>query len=108
MPAISKITQQLQEQDFTMPFGITELLLQSYGEVIRLFPAWPREQIARFHSLRAEVTYVVTSLADLVGSWITFDLNFTVRQTVRPPHKDSYSLPERELGDEFHPTFLHS
>lgn len=38
----------LQVEDFAMPFSITELLCQSYGEVIRLFPAWPRDKGASF------------------------------------------------------------
>ena len=51
----------LQVEDFTMPFAISELLLQSYGEVIRLFPAWPRDRAARFESLRAEGGFLVSS-----------------------------------------------
>jgi hypothetical protein len=51
----------LQVEDFTMPFAIAELLLQSYGDVIRLFPAWPRDKTARFTSLRAEGGFLVSS-----------------------------------------------
>ena len=51
----------LQVEDFTMPFVISELLLQSYGEVIRLFPAWPKDKWARFTSLRTEGGFLVSS-----------------------------------------------
>ena len=51
----------LQVEDFTMPLSITELLLQSYNEVIRLFPAWPQEKQARFELLRAEGGFLVSS-----------------------------------------------
>lgn len=37
----------LQAEDFTMPLAIAELLMQSYGRTIRLFPAWPKEKTAR-------------------------------------------------------------
>ncbi|MBI3942795.1 MAG: hypothetical protein HY326_07255, partial [Chloroflexi bacterium] len=51
----------LQVEDFAMPFSITELLFQSYGEVIRLFPAWPKDKRASFTSLRAEGGFLVSS-----------------------------------------------
>jgi len=48
-------------KDVHMPFTISELLLQSYGEAIRLFPAWPREKSARFDTFRAEGGFLVSS-----------------------------------------------
>jgi len=51
----------LQVEDFTMPFVIAELLMQSYGRVIRLFPVWPKEKAVSFTSLRAEGGFLVSS-----------------------------------------------
>ena len=55
----------------------SELLLQSYGEVIRLFPAWPRDKAARFTSLRAEGGFLVS--ASLEGGEIS---STTIHSTV--------------------------
>lgn len=51
----------LQVEDFTMPFVIAERLMQSYGRVIRLFPAWSKEKAASFTTLRAEGGFLVSS-----------------------------------------------
>jgi len=48
-------------EDVHMPFVISELLLQSYGGVIRLFPAWPKAKSASFTTLRAEGGFLVSS-----------------------------------------------
>jgi len=48
-------------EDVHMPLYICELLLQSYGGIIRLFPAWPRDKSASFESLRAEGGFLVSS-----------------------------------------------
>jgi len=41
--------------------GINEMLLQSHGKVLRLFPVWPRESNARFGRLRAVGAFLVSS-----------------------------------------------
>ena len=51
----------IQVEDYTMPFVISELLFQSYGGILRLFPAWPRDKNARFESLRSEGGFLVSS-----------------------------------------------
>ena len=40
-------------QQFGFSMAVGELLLQSVGDVIRVFPAWPPERAAEFHDLRA-------------------------------------------------------
>ena len=43
-------------------FGaVTEMLLQSHDGVVRLFPCWPKEQDARFGSLRAVGGFLVSA-----------------------------------------------
>jgi hypothetical protein len=50
---------------YTEMFGaalpVTELLVQSVGGVIRVFPAWPMEIPASFASLRAQGGFLVTA-----------------------------------------------
>ena len=41
--------------------AITELLLQSVENVIRIFPAWPKDKDARFAGLRAQGGFLVTA-----------------------------------------------
>ncbi|MEI6784192.1 MAG: glycoside hydrolase family 95-like protein [Verrucomicrobiota bacterium] len=40
---------------------VSEMLLQSVGGIIRLFPAWPKQTDARFDRLRAEGGFVVSA-----------------------------------------------
>ena len=40
---------------------VSEMLLQSVGGIIRLFPAWPKDKDARFDRLRAEGGFVVSA-----------------------------------------------
>jgi hypothetical protein len=48
---------------------VTELLLQSVGDVIRIFPAWPTSTDAQFTNLPAQGGFEVS--ASLVGGKIT-------------------------------------
>jgi len=48
--------------------GVTEMLMQSHEDVIRLFPAWPKDLDARFGTLRANGAFLVS--ADLKGGTI--------------------------------------
>ena len=85
----------LQVEDFTMPFAITELLLQSYGEVIRLFPAWPTDKSARFESLRAEGAFLVSS--SLEGGEIGLT---RIHSTVGGTCRIQWPQGEMEIRDE--------
>ncbi len=50
---------------YTEQFGATmvlsELLIQSVGDVIRVFPAWPKQRNARFRQLRTQGGFLVSS-----------------------------------------------
>jgi len=41
--------------------AVSELLLESVGVVIRVFPAWPKERDARFENLRAQGGFLVSA-----------------------------------------------
>ncbi|MHB1355652.1 MAG: glycosyl hydrolase family 95 catalytic domain-containing protein [Anaerolineae bacterium] len=49
------------ENQYMPILGIAEMLLQSQGDVIRLFPYWPREQAAAFSTLRARGGFLVSA-----------------------------------------------
>lgn len=48
-------------ENFSLPAVINECLLQSYNGVIRLFPNWPPDQKAAFHTLRAVGGFLVSA-----------------------------------------------
>jgi hypothetical protein len=48
-------------EDVMHPLLISELLIQSHNELIRLFPLWPKEKRASFSTLRAEGGFLVSS-----------------------------------------------
>jgi hypothetical protein len=48
-------------EQFAAGMVLSELLLQSVDDVIRVFPAWPEQQDARFHELRAQGGFLVSS-----------------------------------------------
>ncbi|HQK95651.1 MAG TPA: hypothetical protein PLD23_19290 [Armatimonadota bacterium] len=58
---------------WTETLGITaplqEMLLQSYGGVIRIFPVWPRHVAARFRTFRAEGAFLIS--ASCAGGAVT-------------------------------------
>jgi len=49
-------------ENFALPVVITECLMQSYQGEIRLFPNWPNDKKAEFHSLRAVGGFLVSAL----------------------------------------------
>ncbi|MBX3178419.1 MAG: hypothetical protein KF886_13750 [Candidatus Hydrogenedentes bacterium] len=54
----------LYTEQFGVVLPISELLLQSAGGVIRVFPAWPPDQAASFEQLRAEGGFLVSAKHD--------------------------------------------
>ena len=48
-------------EQFATAMAVGELLLQSVGDVIRVFPAWPKDRPARFRQLRAQGGFLVSS-----------------------------------------------
>lgn len=53
------------EHQSIVPNAIQEMLLQSHENVIRFFPCWPKDQDARFGTLRARGAFLVS--AELKG-----------------------------------------
>jgi hypothetical protein len=47
-------------EQFAAAYAIGELLLQSVGDILRVFPAWPADQQARFTHLRTEGGFLVS------------------------------------------------
>ncbi len=52
------------ENQYFPILGITEMLLQSQGNVIRLFPYWPMQQSASFSGFRARDGFIVSASWD--------------------------------------------
>jgi len=58
-------------ENFALPVVINESLMQSYDGTIRLFPNWPLEKDAEFHTLRAAGAFLVSaSLENKKVHWI--------------------------------------
>jgi hypothetical protein len=49
-------------ENFSCSGAITELLLQSVDDIIRIFPAWPINMDASFRDLRAQGGFLVSAL----------------------------------------------
>jgi alpha-L-fucosidase 2 len=48
-------------ENFSLPFVIDECLMQSYDGALRLFPNWPLDKAAEFHTLRAVGAFLVSA-----------------------------------------------
>jgi len=48
-------------EQFATTMAVTELLVQSVGDVVRVFPAWPLERPASFRALRAQGGFLVSA-----------------------------------------------
>lgn len=62
--------------------GVAELLLQSQGGVIRLFPGWPPERAARFSGLPARGGFIVDA-EQHGGGWATARIHSALGGTCR-------------------------
>ena len=51
-------------EQFGASMAVSELLLQSVGDIIRVFPAWPADKPARFRNLRAQGGFLVSADQD--------------------------------------------
>ena len=67
-------------EQFAATTVVSELLLQSVGDVIRVFPAWPKDKPARFETLRAQGGFSVS--AELKQGEVT---RVEIRSTVGGP-----------------------
>ncbi len=61
---------------------VSELLLQSVGNVIRVFPAWPQDQDAGFITLRAQGGFLVTA-EQIAGKVTKLEITSTVGGKLR-------------------------
>ena len=61
---------------------VTEFLLQSAGDIIRVFPCWPKDQAASFCSLRAQGGFLV-SASQQAGKVVTLEIASTVGGRLR-------------------------
>jgi len=48
-------------EQFAASMAVSELLLQSVDDILRVFPAWPKEKPARFENLRAQGGFMVSA-----------------------------------------------
>ena len=48
-------------EQFAVSMAVSELLLQSVGDIVRVFPAWPKDKEARFQDLRAQGGFLVSA-----------------------------------------------
>jgi len=64
-------------EQFGASMAVSELLVQSVGDLVRVFPAWPKERDARFDGLRAQGGFLVS--AEQKGGRIT---QVTITSTV--------------------------
>lgn len=95
-------------EQFGVSMAISELLLQSVGDVIRLFPAWPKERDARFQNLRAQGGFLITAelekgqigpieIASTVGGKLRFESPWKeVRMRKQRGAKERILVPDRE------------
>ena len=76
--------------------GLTaELLLQCVGDTIRVFPAWPKGQDARFTDLRAQGGFLV-SAEQKDGQVVRLEITSTVGGRLRLLHPRTGALTERD------------
>ncbi len=71
---------------YTEQFGaaqaISELLLQSVGDIVRVLPAWPLEKPVRFHQLRAQGGFLVSGGCE-DGRMLHIEVQSTAGGTLR-------------------------
>lgn len=76
--------------------GLTaELLVQSVGGIVRVFPAWPKEHDARFTGLRAEGGFLV-SAEQRAGRVVKLEITSTVGGRLRLLDPWTNEVGERE------------
>jgi hypothetical protein len=80
---------------------VTELLLQSVGGAIRIFPAWPSAADARFHNLLAEGGFEV-SAEQVGGTIVNVKIRSTAGGTVKllSPWKGGFKAIDEASGAE--------
>jgi hypothetical protein len=61
---------------------VTEFLMQSVGDIIRVFPCWPKDQPASFRQLRAQGGFLVSS-SQQAGKVVILEITSTVGGRLR-------------------------
>jgi len=61
---------------------VTEFLMQSVGDIIRVFPCWPKEQDAKFNNMRAQGGFLV-SAEQIDGNVAKIEITSTVGGKLR-------------------------
>ena len=69
-------------EQFASTMAVSELLIQSVGDIIRVFPAWPKDTPARFVDLRTQGGFLV-SAAQVDGAVRALRIISTVGGTLR-------------------------
>jgi hypothetical protein len=78
---------------------VTEFLMQSVGDVIRVFPCWPKEQDAKFTNLRAQGGFLV-SAEQKNGQVIKLEITSTVGGRLRLLNPWTGKIVERTTRPE--------
>ena len=69
-------------EQFAASMAVSELLMQSVGDIIRVFPAWPKDKDARFRNLRAQGGFLVSAQqknGEATGIEVTATADATLR-----------------------------
>jgi hypothetical protein len=69
-------------EQFAATMVLSELLVQSVDDMIRVFPAWPEQRDARFHHLRTQGGFLVSS-SFAAGKVDSVEIESTVGGTLR-------------------------
>lgn len=75
--------------------AISEFLLQSVGDIIRVFPAWPKDKNASFTNLRAQGGFLVTA-EQKAGQVTKLEITSTVGRKLRLLNPWTGKLVEHE------------
>ncbi len=104
-------------EQFAASMAVSELLLQSVGDTIRVFPAWPRDKPAEFRNLRAqggflvsaqmadgnvkrvEVTSTVGGRLRLVSPWARISITRTGKQEALAAEENGVVVLETKAGE---------
>ena len=81
-------------EQFGASMAIGELLLQSVEDVIRVFPAWPKDEDAAFVNLRAQGGFLVSS-EQKGGKVVKLEVTSTVSGTLRLLNPRTGQIDER-------------
>jgi len=86
-------------EQFGAAHAICELLLQSVNDILRLFPAWPKDRDAKFQNLKAQGGFLVS--AEMIGGRITrIEITSTVGGLLKLAAPWAVRLSDGNVGEE--------